>query len=193
MSVEAVLARVAELEQQISLPSTSRIDLPGFATTPASSFATVLQQQQTSTDSSSGSQSQYESLFDEAGQQYNVSPALLAAVAKHESGFDTNAVSPAGAQGLMQLMPATAKGLGVTDPFDARQSVFAAAKDLGGLISSYNGDVSLALAAYNAGSGAVARYGGIPPYPETQSYVSNVLSTYQEYSAQASGERSTGS
>lgn len=195
MSIEAVLTRVAEIEQQAVLPTTAATTPSGVASTASTSFSTLLQQQQPvqGTNLSSGSESQYEALFEEAGQRYNVSPALLAAVAKHESGFDANAVSPAGAQGLMQLMPATAQGLGVTDPYDPRQSVFAAAKDLGGLISSYNGDISLALAAYNAGSGAVARYGGIPPYPETQNYVSAVLSTYQEYSSQASGERSISS
>jgi soluble lytic murein transglycosylase-like protein len=196
MSIEAVLARVAEIEQQTAPPGTAATTSSGVATTASTSFSTVLQQQQQpveGTNLSSGSESQYEALFEEAGQRYNVSPALLAAVAKHESGFDPNAVSPAGAQGLMQLMPATAQGLGVTNPYDPRQSIFAAAKDLGGLISNYNGDISLGLAAYNAGSGAVARYGGIPPYPETQNYVSAVLSTYQEYSSQASGERSIGS
>lgn len=112
--------------------------------------------------------------FESAAAQYGVPAALLAAVAKQESGFDPNAVSSAGAEGLMQLMPSTAAGLGV-DPFDPTQAVDGAAKMLSGLISQYNGSVPLALAAYNAGPGAVSEYGGIPPYPQTQAYVSDIM------------------
>ena len=117
----------------------------------------------------------YARLFEEAGAEHGVSPRLLAAVAKQESGFDPRAVSPAGAQGLMQLMPGTADGLGVRDPFDPAQAVDGAAKLLRTLIDRFGG-TELALAAYNAGPGAVLRYGGIPPYPETQAYVRSVLS-----------------
>ncbi|HSE10498.1 MAG TPA: transglycosylase SLT domain-containing protein [Nocardioidaceae bacterium] len=116
----------------------------------------------------------YASLFAQAGQRHGVSPTLLAAVAKQESGFNPRAVSPAGAQGLMQLMPATAAGLGVANAFDPAQAVDGAARLLKDLISDF-GRVDLALAAYNAGPGAVKRYGGIPPYPETRSYVPAVL------------------
>ncbi|HXY28955.1 MAG TPA: NlpC/P60 family protein [Acidimicrobiales bacterium] len=112
-------------------------------------------------------------LFESAAQAYGVPAALLAAVAKQESGFDPGAVSPAGAQGLMQLMPSTAAGLGV-DPFDPAQAVDGAAQILAGALHTY-GSVPLALAAYNAGGGAVARYGGIPPYPETQVYVRDIM------------------
>ena len=91
-----------------------------------------------------------------------------------ESGFDPRAVSPAGAQGIAQLMPATARGLGVRDPFDPAQAIPAAARLLSGHVRAF-GSVPLALAAYNAGPGAVRRYGGIPPYPETQAYVARVL------------------
>jgi hypothetical protein len=117
----------------------------------------------------------YARLFEEAGVEHGVSPALLAAVARQESGFDPRAVSPAGAQGLMQLMPGTAAGLGVTDPFDPDQAVDGAARLLRTLLDRFGG-TELALAAYNAGPGAVLRYGGIPPYPETQAYVRSVLS-----------------
>lgn len=117
----------------------------------------------------------YARLFEEAGATHGVSPALLAAVARQESGFDPGAVSPAGAQGLMQLMPGTADGLGVTDPFDPAQAVDGAARLLRTLLDRFGG-TELALAAYNAGPGAVLRYGGIPPYPETQAYVRSVLS-----------------
>lgn len=115
----------------------------------------------------------YASLFERAGAKYGVSPTLLAAVATQESGFDPTAVSPAGAKGLMQLMPATAAGLGV-NPLDPAQAVDGAARLLHGLIREF-GRTDLALAAYNAGPGAVHRYGGIPPYPETRAYVPAVL------------------
>ena len=117
----------------------------------------------------------YAGLFDAAAQKYGVSPTLLAAVARQESGFDPTATSPAGAQGLMQLMPATAQGLGVTNPFDPAQSVDGAARLLSGLLDRF-GSTPLALAAYNAGPGAVLRYGGVPPYPETTNYVRSVMS-----------------
>lgn len=112
-------------------------------------------------------------LFLSAGATYGVSPQLLAAVAKVESGYDPTAVSSAGAQGLMQLMPSTASGLGV-DPFDPAQAVDGAAQILAGNLKAF-GSVPLALAAYNAGAGAVQRYGGIPPYPQTQAYVSTIM------------------
>lgn len=120
----------------------------------------------------------YADLFGRAGQAHGVDPALLAAVARQESGFDPRAVSPAGAQGLMQLMPATADGLGVADPFDPPQAVDGAARLLRDLIGRF-GRVDLALAAYNAGPGAVLRYDGIPPYPETQHYVRSVMSMWR--------------
>ena len=116
----------------------------------------------------------YASLFTQAAQRHGISPTLLAAVAQQESGFDARAVSPAGAQGLMQLMPGTAAGLGVANPFDPAQSVDGAARLLKDLISEF-GRVDLALAAYNAGPGAVKRYNAIPPYPETRNYVPAVL------------------
>ena len=115
-------------------------------------------------------------LFQSAAQTYGVPASLLAAVAKQESGFDPGAVSSAGAQGLMQLMPGTAAGLGV-DPFDPAQAIDGAAQILSGSLQAYGGSVPLALAAYNAGGGAVQRYGGIPPYPQTQNYVSDIMSS----------------
>lgn len=117
-------------------------------------------------------------LFNAAGAQHGVDPVLLAAMARTESSFDPAAVSPAGAQGLMQLMPGTAKGLGVTDPFDPVQSVQGAAQLMRDLLDRF-GRVDHALAGYNAGPGAVLRYDGIPPYAETQGYVSKILALVQ--------------
>ena len=115
----------------------------------------------------------YADLFVKAGNRYGVSPKLLAAVAKVESGYDPNAVSKAGAQGLMQLMPSTARGLGVRDSFDPEQAINGGAKLLARNLREFK-SLPLALAAYNAGGGAVHRYGGIPPFSETQAYVPKV-------------------
>ena len=122
----------------------------------------------------------YADLFTAAGARHGVDPALLAAVAKVESGFDSSAVSSAGATGLMQFMPATAAGLGV-DASDPASSVDGAARYLRQLTDRF-GSTDLALAAYNAGPGTVSRYGGIPPYAETQSYVRKVTSAAEAYS-----------
>lgn len=116
----------------------------------------------------------YAGLINAAAARTGVPGELLAAVAKQESGFNPKAVSPAGAQGLMQLMPATARGLGVENPFDPAQAIDGAARLLRSLLDRF-GQTDLALAAYNAGPGAVARYDGIPPYRETQNYVRNVM------------------
>jgi len=110
-----------------------------------------------------------------AAEKYDVDASLIKAVIKAESNFDADAVSSSGAQGLMQLMPATAKSLGVDDPFDPEQNIFGGTKFLHRLLDKYNNNVSLALAAYNAGPGAVDKYGGIPPYTQTQTYVKRVL------------------
>ncbi|HYJ75892.1 MAG TPA: transglycosylase SLT domain-containing protein [Kineosporiaceae bacterium] len=122
----------------------------------------------------------YASLFTRAGARYGVDPALLAAVAKTESGFDPSAVSPAGAKGLMQLMPGTAASLGV-DALDPAQAVDGSARLLKQLLGRFGGRVDLALAGYNAGPGAVDRYGGIPPYAETRTYVQRVTAAWEAY------------
>ncbi|UDY37184.1 transglycosylase SLT domain-containing protein [Dermatobacter hominis] len=124
---------------------------------------------------SSPALAQYRDLFVRSGQRYGIDPAVLAAVARHESGGNASAVSPAGARGLMQFMPATARSMGI-DPMDPAQAVDAAARYLSQQLQSF-GSLELALAAYNAGPGAVRRYGGVPPYAETQNYVRRIMST----------------
>jgi soluble lytic murein transglycosylase-like protein len=114
-------------------------------------------------------------LIETAARRNGVDPALLAGLVKQESNFDPRARSGVGARGLTQLMDATARGLSVADPFDPAQSLEGGAKFLGGLLKQFHGDQSLALAAYNAGPAAVQKYGGIPPYQETQRFVPNVL------------------
>ncbi len=121
----------------------------------------------------------YRDLFVAAGQRHGIDPALLAAVAKVESGFNPAAVSRAGARGLMQFMPATAKGMGI-DPMDPTQAVDGAARYLSTQLNRF-GSLDLALAAYNAGPGAVQRHGGVPPYAETQAYVRKVRSQMEQY------------
>lgn len=119
-------------------------------------------------------------LVDTVAPSSGLEPQLLLAVISAESGFRAKAVSPKGAQGLMQLMPATARRLGVTDPFDPEQNVRGGARYLTELMRMFNDDLRLALAAYNAGEGAVMRYGrAVPPYPETRQYVARVMERYQ--------------
>lgn len=115
-----------------------------------------------------------EDIFTAAAEQYNVPKTLVKAIAKAESDFNPNATSGSGAQGLMQLMPATARELGVTDAYDPYQNVMGGTKYISQLLDKYDGNVTLALAAYNAGSGNVAKYGGVPPFKETQNYVVKV-------------------
>ena len=114
-----------------------------------------------------------------AALKYNVDPVLLTSLIGQESSFNQNAVSPAGAVGYGQLMPDTAAELGV-DPYDPEQNIDGSARYLRQMLDSNGGNVKLALAAYNAGQGAVNQYGGIPPYEETQDYVSSVMSGYRD-------------
>jgi soluble lytic murein transglycosylase-like protein len=134
-----------------------------------------------SLERSRASRGETERLVRNDAREYRVDPALVEAIIENESGFDPNATSSAGARGLMQLMPATAAGLGVRDSYDAAQNVRAGTRYLRGLIDRF-GDIELAVAAYNAGAGAVERFGGIPPYAQTQNYVRNVLAAYRRRS-----------
>ena len=130
--------------------------------------------------------SPYDGIIRRAAARNGVDPALVGAIVREESGFHADAISPAGARGLMQLMPETAKGLGVSNPFDPAQNVEGGTRLLRSLLDRYDGRLDLALAAYNAGTAAVDRYGGIPPYPETQAYVHDIMSDYRMAALQAS-------
>lgn len=121
-----------------------------------------------------------EKIFEAAAEKYGVDIDLLKAIAKAESNFNPKATSKSGAMGIMQLMPATAKGLGVKDAYDPQQNIMGGAKYIASLLEKYDGNISYALAAYNAGSGNVAKYGGIPPFEETQKYVAKVLGYLQD-------------
>ncbi len=121
-----------------------------------------------------------DSIFQEASDKYHVPVELLKSIGKAESNFNAKAVSRCGAQGVMQLMPATAKSLGVTDSFDAEQNIMGGSKYIAGLLKKYDGNTKLALAAYNAGSGNVAKYNGIPPFEETQNYVKKIMGFLKE-------------
>ncbi len=156
-------------------------------TTSSDPFAVMLSdaakqvaKQKDATEAASSNDMTLSQIFNQASETYGVDLEFLKAVARAESNFNPNAKSSAGAMGIMQLMPSTAEALDVKDPYNAYENIMGGAKMLSGLLAKYNGDKSLALAAYNAGSGNVAKYGGIPPFTETQNYVKKVLSYYEE-------------
>jgi soluble lytic murein transglycosylase-like protein len=187
----AVAQRVAQLQALIE--STRQVAAGGVVTTagssgesatvtqdPSTSFAAALQQATTAgTGGEAGGE--YEALVAQAAARNGLDPAVLHGLIEQESGFDPSATSSAGAAGLTQLMPGTASSLGVADPLDAAESIEGGARYLGELMNQFGGNTEDALAAYNAGPGAVDQYGGIPPYAETQSYVSKVLANAQAY------------
>jgi soluble lytic murein transglycosylase-like protein len=194
MSVDAVVARVAELQSLIGLSAPAAAPAAAssaFASQLAS--ATAATAAPAATTASAGLMSvgaselpadvPYGAEITAAAKKHGIDPALLAGLVKQESGFNPTAGSSAGARGLTQLMPGTAAGLGVTDVLDPIQNLDGGAKYLRQQLDAFGGDVTRALAAYNAGPGAVQRYGGVPPYAETQNYVRIVQANAAQYRA----------
>lgn len=137
--------------------------------------------------SSTLEQGELRKLIHEVSTEHGMDPKLIDALVRVESGYDPNAVSRKGAMGLMQLMPETARRLEVEDPFDPAENIRGGVREFSRLVSRYSGNLQLALAAYNAGEGAVSRYSGVPPYAETRSYVSKILSLYTGRSYRLTG------
>ena len=184
----AVAQRVQQLQ---ALIESARAVASGGTTLPTAASATAPQttgvdfasalQAATTESGESGESGQYESLIDRAAARNGLEPAVLHGLIQQESGFDPSAASSAGASGLTQLMPGTASSMGVANPMNPADSIEGGARYLGQLMTQFGGNTEDALAAYNAGPGAVEQYGGIPPYAETQSYVSKVLGNAEAY------------
>lgn len=176
MSIQSVLRRIEEIQDRFDFFRTKSVFLDQVKKEEGSKseFRQVLKK--VSSDLAS---SGYSSLINTYAQKYNLDSGLIEAVINAESGFNPEAVSPKGALGLMQLMPATARELGVKNPFDPAQNIEGGTRYLRSLLDDFKGDLPLALAAYNAGAKTVKEQGGIPPFKETQDYVKKVLGDYQ--------------
>ena len=171
--LDLTLQRITAIEQQFQ-----KLANDGK---PDKDFQSILDAKSTTNYGEDVSHEEVNNLINEYSTKNGLDADFVRAVVKQESGFNEHATSKCGAAGLMQLMPGTAKGLGVVNPYDAEDNVKGGTKMLANLLKTYGGDKELALAAYNAGGGAVKKYGGIPPYGETQRYVKNVLSIYNRY------------
>ena len=181
MSLSTIGTRLGELQTMVAQMNAPTTPAPApAAAAPASSFAGALATAQTSPSaapvSGTGASSAFDAQINAAAASNGIDPALLKGLVSQESGFNPSARSGAGAVGLTQLMPGTAASLGVTNPLDPAQSLQGGAKYLREQLDRFGGDEQLALAAYNAGPGAVQKYGGVPPYAETQNYVTSVMS-----------------
>ena len=160
-------------------PQLKQVNAKIINQTPQTSLNTALQEVMSAqANTTTASKSQILNVVNQIAEKHGVDEKLVQALIKQESGFNPNAKSKAGAMGLMQLMPSTAKNLGVQDPYNVVQNVEGGVKYLKSMLNKYNGNVILALAAYNAGPGAVDKYDGVPPYKETQNYVRNILANY---------------
>lgn len=171
--VQAILGRIAEIEGRLA-----QLDAPQPAQAETRSFATVLQAAGptgTPLPATDEPSPEYDSLVQQSAGRYGLDPGLVHAVIRAESDYDPKCHSHAGAMGLMQLMPETCRGYGISDPYDPAQNIDGGCRELSGYVQQFKGNVELALAAYNAGPNAVRRYGGVPPYRETQAYVPRVL------------------
>ena len=174
-SLNVTLQRINTIEGRIQ-------SLASFAQKPDADFQKILESSvQNTKNPTSVSRNEINNLISKYADKNGLDEDFVKAVINQESGFNPNATSHCGAMGLMQLMPATAQGLGVTNAYDAEQNIEGGTKYLKGLMDRFGNDKSLALAAYNAGPNAVKKYGGIPPYAETQNYVKKVLSKYDTY------------
>jgi soluble lytic murein transglycosylase-like protein len=190
MSISSAVARVAEIQAMLGVqPAASPVAPIAAGNSSASGFAGQLQAAQTSQSAptggtqvvSGGSPTAFDPQISAAAAKYKVPAPLLKGLIRAESNFNPNAKSPAGAMGLTQLMPGTARALGVSNPLDPAQAIEGGAKYLRQQLDAFGGDVQKTLAAYNAGPGAVQRYGGVPPYAETQAYVKRVLEYARGY------------
>ena len=181
--IEITLQRISNIEQQFQKLTGQEEKKPDkdFQSILDSSMNDPMSSYMGIEEGEDVSKEQVNKLIDAYSQKNGLDSDFVRAVVKQESGFNEKATSHCGAAGLMQLMPGTAKGLGVTNPYDAEQNVKGGTKMLANLLKTYGGNKELALAAYNAGGGAVKKYGGIPPYGETQRYVKNVLNIYNRY------------
>jgi soluble lytic murein transglycosylase-like protein len=174
MSLATIGTRLDQLQTMVATMTAPAPSAP--STSFAGALATAQTSPSTAPSTGAGASTAFGAEIDAAAASNGIDPALLKGLVSQESGFDPNARSGAGALGLTQLMPGTAAGLGVTNPLDPAQSLQGGAKYLRQQLDRFGGDEKLALAAYNAGPGAVARFGGVPPYRETQNYVTSVLS-----------------